>query len=122
MPHPESLIKTQRIACLKRYLDDHSSPWEVFLSHYLKNVGTSVLLQCNFTASRLPCELPIFYKERLEAWSDFNGNHDIKGTTQDVLNEIIWNNQNLLINKQSIYNKRSRLSETWRYPLKRLKR
>ena len=41
-----------------------------------------------------------------EAWSDVSGNHDIIATKQDVLNEIIRNNQNLLINKQSIYNKR----------------
>ena len=33
-------------------------------------------------------------------------NHDIIATKQDVLNEIIWNNQNLLINKQSIYSKK----------------
>ena len=38
MPHPESLVKTQRIVCLKRYLDDNNSPWKVFLSYYLKNV------------------------------------------------------------------------------------
>ena len=54
----------------------------------------------------LPCKLPIFYKECLEAWSDFNGNQDKVATKQDVLNEIIWNNQNLLINKQSIYSKK----------------
>ena len=106
MPHPESLIKTQRIVCLARYLDDNSSPWKVFLSHYLKNVGTSFLLQCNFNPSRLPCKLPSFYKECLEVLSDFNGNHDIIATKQDVLNVTIWNNQNLLINKKSIYNKR----------------
>ena len=76
------------------------------VSHYFKNVGTSFLLQCNFNPSRLPCKLPIFYKECVEAWSDFNGHHDIIATKQDVLNEIIWNNQNLLIDKQSIYNKR----------------
>jgi len=35
MPHPGSLIKTQRIACLKRYLDDHSFPCKVFLSHHV---------------------------------------------------------------------------------------
>ena len=79
---------------------------ESFLVSHLKNVGTSFLLQCNFTPSCLPCKLPIFYKECLEAWSDFNGNHDIIATKQGVLNEIIWNNQNLLINKQSIYMKR----------------
>ena len=106
MPHPESLVKTQRIVCLKRYLDDNNSPWKVFLSYYLKKVGTSFLFRCNFNPSCLPCKLPIFYKECLEAWSDFNGNQDKVATKQDVLNEIIWNNQNLLINKQSIYSKK----------------
>ena len=38
-----------------------------------------------------------------EVWSDFNGNHHIIATKQDVLNVTIWNNQNLLINKKSIY-------------------
>jgi len=99
MPHPESQIETQRIACLKRYLDDHSCSWKVFLSHYLKNVGTSFRRQCNFTPSRLPRKFTIFYEECLEAWSEFNSNHDTMATKQDVLNEIIWNNQNLLINK-----------------------
>ena len=37
MPHPESLVTTQRIACIKKYLDENASPWKVFLSHYLKN-------------------------------------------------------------------------------------
>ena len=46
MPHPESLIKTQRIVCLKKYLHDNCSPWNVFLSHYLKNVGTSLQFKC----------------------------------------------------------------------------
>ena len=54
MPHPGSLIKTQRITCLKRYLDDNSRPWKVFLSHYLKNVGSSFLFQFNFSLSCLP--------------------------------------------------------------------
>ena len=86
MPHPESLIKTQRITCLKRYLDDNSSRWKVFLSHYLKNVGSSFLFQFNFNLSCLPCKFPTFYEECLEAWSDFNGNHDIRAKKQDVLN------------------------------------
>ena len=106
MPHPESLFKTQRIVCLKRYLDDNNSLWKVLLSYYLKNVGTSFLFQCNFNPSCLPCKLPVFYKECLEAWSDFNDNQDIVATKQAVLNEIIWNNQNLLIDKQSIYSKK----------------
>ena len=53
-----------------------------------------------------PANYQFFYKECLEDQSDFNGHHDIIATKQDILNEIIWNNQNLLINKQSIYSKR----------------
>ena len=40
MPHPESLIKTKRIANRKRYLDDNSSLCKLLLLHYLKNVET----------------------------------------------------------------------------------
>ena len=54
MPHTESLIATQRIVCVKRYFDDSVRPWKVFLSHYLKNVGSEFLLKCNFELSSLP--------------------------------------------------------------------
>jgi len=88
MPHTESLIATQRIGCVKRYFDDSVRPWKVFL---FKNVGSEFLLKCNFKLSSLPCKLPIFYEECLEAWSDFKSCTPV--TRQDILNEIIWNNQ-----------------------------
>ena len=44
MPHPESLIKSQRIV---RYLGVTEIPWKVFLSHYLNNVRATFLLQSN---------------------------------------------------------------------------
>ena len=102
----ESLIATQRIACVKRYFNVSVRPWKVFLSHYLKNVGSEFLLKCNFKLSSLPCELPIFYKECLEAWSDFKSCKPV--TRQEILNEIIWNNPNPLKNKQSIFNKKTK--------------
>ena len=104
MPHTESLIATQRMGCVNRYFDVSVRPWKVFLSHYLKNVGSEFLLKCNFKLSSLPCKLPIFYKECLEAWSDFKSCTPV--TRQDISNEIIWKNQNLLINKQSMFNKK----------------
>ena len=33
MPHPESLMKSQRIVCLERYLGVTEIPRKVFLSH-----------------------------------------------------------------------------------------
>ena len=83
---------------------NHLSEIEKKLKERQESFGSSFLLQCNFKSSNLPSKLPIFYKECLEAWSDFNAHTPT--TKQEVLNEIIWNNQNLLINKQSIYNKK----------------
>ena len=116
MPHTEYLIATQRIGCVNRYFDDSVRPWKVFLSHYLKNVGSEFLLKCNFKLSSLPCKLPIFYKECLEAWSDFKSCTPV--TRQDILNEIIWNNQILLINKQSMFNKKIKEAGEWKLLLK----
>ena len=31
----ESMIRAQRIMCLKKYLDDYTSAWKSFLSYYL---------------------------------------------------------------------------------------
>ena len=36
-----ALATTYKTRCYKRYLDDSGSAWKVFLSHYLKAVGTS---------------------------------------------------------------------------------
>ena len=35
MPHLETLIKTQRIMCMKKYFDSYNSTWKVFLGNYL---------------------------------------------------------------------------------------
>ena len=37
----ESLIRAQRIMCLKKYIDDYTSAWKSFLSYYLEKVGGS---------------------------------------------------------------------------------
>ena len=78
MPHIDSLIATQRIGCVKRYLDESAAPWRVFLSHYIKNAGFEFLLKCNFKLSCLPCKIPIYYKDCLETWSDSKGTHPLQ--------------------------------------------
>ena len=64
----ESLIKAQRIMCLKKYLDGNKSTWKLFLDHYLRNYGGSFLLKCNSDVSDLPRCLPKFYRESLCEW------------------------------------------------------
>ena len=49
MPHIESLIKIQRIMCLKKYVKDYKCPWKSILSHYLKNQGDKFLLAIQYS-------------------------------------------------------------------------
>ena len=65
-------------------------------------MGSSFLLQCNFNPTYLPKNLPLFYKECLEAWSSFNIHHTPK-TKDEVLDEVIWNNQYILINNKPVF-------------------
>ena len=95
MPHIESLIQTQRIMCLKKYVEDYKCPWKSILSHYLKNQGGKFLLHCNFNITDLSKNLPIFYRECLDAWADLNVAQI--DSRDHVLNQILWNNQYLRI-------------------------
>ena len=104
MPHIESVVKTQGILCVKRFLDERDSPWKKFLSYYLKNVGSAFFLQCNFSTAFLPSTLPQFYKECLVAWADLF--QRTPETSNDVLNAIIWNDKDIQIGGKPIYNKR----------------
>ena len=41
----ESMIRAQRIVCLKKYIDDYTSPWKILLSYYLEKIGGKFILQ-----------------------------------------------------------------------------
>ena len=47
MLHIEAFIKTQRIMCIKKYLDSYNSTWKIFLDSYLADFGGSFLIKCN---------------------------------------------------------------------------
>ena len=97
----ESLIKTKRIMCLKKFLQDYPSSWKIILGKILSPVGGCFLLYCNFDTSKLKICLPSYYKECLDAWSELN--RKTPNSSHEVINEITWNNRLLCIDKMSIY-------------------
>ncbi|KAL9954130.1 hypothetical protein ACROYT_G041628, partial [Oculina patagonica] len=99
-----SMISTQRILCIKKYLDNYPASWKFFLNFYLKNVGGKFLFHCNFDYRKLPVAVPEFYKECIQTWSSLNENNP--STTKDVANQILWNNRFICIGKNSVYNRR----------------
>ena len=63
MPHIKTLTDTQRIICLKKYIEDYDSPWKHILSFFLKGYNGKFFLHCNFSPADLPDGLPSFYTE-----------------------------------------------------------
>ena len=104
MPHIKTLIDTQRIICLKKYIEDYDSPWKHFLSFFLKDYGGKFFLYCNFNSSDLSDNLPSFYKECLNVWSKLTAKP--AESREEVLKQILWNNQFVRINDKPVFNRR----------------
>ena len=97
----DSMIRTKRVMCLKKFLEDYPSPWKTILKQRLLPVGGSFVLYCNFDTSKLSVKLPFYYKQCFEAWSELNVREP--SSFQQIVNEIIWNNRFCCIEKKSIY-------------------
>ena len=94
----ESMTRTKRVVCLKKYLEDYPSPWKFFLDERLLSVGGKFVLHCNLDVAKLPVMLPPFYKQCFDAWSDLNNKTPL--SLQEIVNEIIWNNKFLCVDKK----------------------
>ena len=44
----QSMILSQRIITLKRYIEEYSNPWKNILDTFLGEVGGKFILHCNF--------------------------------------------------------------------------
>ena len=97
----DSMIRTKHVFCLKKYLEDYPSPWKFFLDEQLLSVGGKFVLHCNLDITKLPVMLPPFSKQCFDAWSDLN--NKVPLSFQEIVNEIIWNNKFLCVDKKSVF-------------------
>ena len=92
-----------KIVWVKRLCANDERPWKFIPLSLLSNVGGSLLFLCNYDVQYLPLNenLPKFYRDIISHWQRINNtNPKTKG---DVLNQIIWNNQFIRVNKSSIF-------------------
>ena len=105
-PHLESIIRTQRIMCCKKFAEAQQSSWKMIISHYLKQDGGKLVLACRFDLKKRPVKLPRFYKECLPIFAEHSAG---MGERSQILNNntrantMIWNNKDILINGPSIF-------------------
>ena len=86
----ECMVKSLRLACLKRFCSGTNGTWKSYLQHILSSVGGLFLFNSNYKISdyTIPSQ---FYRERLLWWLQFRETF----TTEEDWKTIIWNNKEI---------------------------
>ena len=92
----QSMIWAKRVTCLKKLFSGKLA----ILYNLLLPIGGRFALHCNFQTSKLKINLPAYYKECFDAWSEVNGKTPSR--YEEIINEfeIIWNNKFLCYDKK----------------------
>ena len=89
-------------SCFKRYIEDYTSPWKIFLSCFLEKVGGKFILQCHFDCCNLSIFMPEFYKDSLDAWFTLT-RKEVYSYENIIMNQFVWNNKYILSEDKSFY-------------------
>jgi len=96
----DSMVMALRLAWLKRIFNDNESTWKTYLLYLLKDVGGSLIFECNYAIKDLSIT-SIFYGELLQWWSEFR---DLFSDEKYRLS-IIWNQKDIRINGKPVFYK-----------------
>ena len=104
--------KALKICWVRRLCSEGNQLWKLIPLRYLSNVGGTFLFQCNYDVKHLKLnpKLPTFYRDIVSHWQKLN--NAVPETKKDVLEQIVWNNRFVKINKASIYFRRSTVLES----------
>ena len=94
----ESMIKSLRLAWLKRIFGKNDGAWKSYLRVSLQRFGGLFLFYCNYDIKdhSIPS---LFYSELLQWWSEFRDGFDSGKEWQFIL----WNNKEIRINNRPIF-------------------
>ena len=92
-----------KIVWVKCLCANDERPWKFIPLSLLSNVGGSLLFHCNYNIQYLPLNenLPKFYQGIISYWQKIKNTNP--KTKRDVLNQTIWNNQFIRVNKSSVF-------------------
>ena len=80
----------------------YSSPWKTIQDKLLfLPIGGRFVLHCNFQTSKLKINLPAYYKECFDAWSEVNGK--TPSCYEEIINEISGTTNFFVMTKISMY-------------------
>ena len=98
----ESMVKSLRLAWLKRLFNDSDATWKTYLLHLLKPVGGKFFLNCNYEVSDYTISSQ-FYQELLLWWSEFRESF----ASESDCKIIVWNFKEIRIDNKPVYYKKN---------------
>ena len=96
----DCMIKSLRLAWLKRIFEGQNGTWKTYLQHLLEPMGGFFFLNCNYDIKDYKISSK-FYCELLSWWSDCR---DSFASQRDWQN-VIWNNKEIRIDKRPVFYK-----------------
>ena len=96
----ECMVKSLRLAWLKRIFSGTNGTWKSYLQHIMGSVGGLFFFNCNYNISdyTIPSQ---FYRELLLWWSQFRETF----ATEEDWKTIIWNNKEIKVENKPVYYK-----------------
>ena len=105
----KTVILVQKLKWIKHYLLNHNCLWQNTIEKLIKVKNLNLLLRSNFKVKKLP-QTSEFYTEVLTALESLNTLQN----GSNILNEYVFYNQRLTINKQITYDKELFDAGLWR--------
>ena len=104
-PHLESILKSQRIMCCKKFAENQQSNWKIIISHYMKNVGSKLILRCAFDLKKLCIKLPKCYEECFRCFAEYSVANNLteQALCHEIHNTVVWNNKFICIQGKSVF-------------------
>ena len=96
----ETMVKSLRLAWLKRIFNGYDGTWKRYLKHHLKSVGGLFFINCNYDVNDYIISSQ-FYRELLLWWTQFRETFASENNWQ----RVIWNNKEIRIDKKPVYYK-----------------
>ena len=102
----ESMIKSLRLAWLKRIFQCNNGAWRSFLRFSLEPFGGLFLFHCNYDIKEIHISSK-FYSELLQWWSEFRSVFDSRRECQYIL----WNNKEIRVDNKLVFYKKNFLNK-----------
>ena len=102
IPNIEMLVKSQKIAWIKRMVNNSNAAWMQLLLTFLPEMNFQHILKASIDPARLADYIPNFYRQILWAWFETS---PTPTSALEIRRQILWFNKHIRIDNKPIFDK-----------------